>query len=73
MNYRSLFRASLVVLVLLGVISSTALAAQNGPGTSTGTGQVFFPNPVASLQDQSLTDQKDTNYAALRRLIRPLR
>ncbi|HKG52671.1 MAG TPA: hypothetical protein VKB04_00315 [Anaerolineales bacterium] len=65
MNYRSLFRASLIVFVLLGVVSSAALAAQSGPGTSTGTGQVFFPNPVASLQDQSLTDQKDANYAAL--------
>jgi hypothetical protein len=65
MNYRSLFRASLIVFVLLGVVSSTALAAQSGPGTSTGTGQVFFPNPVASLQDQSLTDQKDANYPAL--------
>jgi len=65
MKYRSLFRASLIVFVLLGVVSSTALAAQSGPGTSTGTGQVFFPNPVASLQDQSLTDQKDANYPAL--------
>jgi hypothetical protein len=26
---------------------------------------MFFPNPVASLQDQSLTDQKDADYAAL--------
>ena len=65
MKFRSLFRASLIVFVLLGVVSSTALAAKGGPGTSTGTGQVFFPNPVASLQDQSLTDQKDANYAAL--------
>jgi zinc metalloprotease ZmpB len=65
MKSRSLVRASLIVFVLLGVVSSTALAAQNGPGTSSGTGQVFFPNPVASLQDQSLTDQKDANYAAL--------
>jgi len=63
MKYRSLLRASLVVLVLLGVVSSTALAAKDGPGTSTGTGQVFFPNPVASLQDQSLTDQKDADNA----------
>ena len=63
MKYRSLLRASLVVLVLLGVVSSTAFAAKGGPGTSTGTGQVFFPNPVASLQDQSLTDQKDADNA----------
>jgi hypothetical protein len=26
---------------------------------------VFYPNPVASLQDQTLTDQKDADYAAL--------
>jgi Zinc metalloprotease (elastase) len=63
MKYRSLFRASLIVFVLLGVVSSTALAAKGGPGSSTGTGLVFFPNPVASLQDQSLTDQKDADSA----------
>jgi hypothetical protein len=34
-------------------------------GSSTGTGRVFLPNPVADLQDQSLTDQKDADYAAL--------
>ena len=65
MNYRSLWRASLIVGVLLGLVSSTALAAKGGPGTSTGTGQVFLPNPVADLQDESLTDQKDANYPAL--------
>lgn len=65
MNYRSVFRSSLITFVLLVVISSTALAAQGGSNPSTGTGQVFFPNPVASLQDQSLTDQKDANYPAL--------
>ena len=32
---------------------------------STGSGRVFLPNPVATLQDQTLTDQKDTDYAAL--------
>jgi hypothetical protein len=41
------------------------MAGKGGPGTSTGTGQVFLPNPVADLKDQSLTDQKDVNYAAL--------
>src|SRR5262249_24220535 len=33
--------------------------------SSTGTGRVFLPNPVADLQDESLTDQKDADYAAL--------
>jgi hypothetical protein len=42
-----------------------ALGAKPGPGGSTGTGRVFLPNPVAELQDQSLTDQKDADYAAL--------
>jgi zinc metalloprotease ZmpB len=65
MKYPSLFRASLIVFILLGVVSSTALAAKGGPGSSTGTGQVFLPNPVAELQDESLTDQKDANYPAL--------
>ena len=65
MKYRSLVRASLIVFVLLSVVSSTALAAKSGPGTSTGSGRVFLPNPVAQLQDQSLTDQKDADYPAL--------
>ena len=65
MKYRSLIRASLIVFVLLVIVSTTALAANGAPGKSTGTAQVFFPNPVAYLGDQSLTDQKDANYPAL--------
>jgi hypothetical protein len=56
----------LFVAALLGlVVVPGALATKPGPGTSTGTGRVFLPNPVAELQDQSLTDQKDADYAAL--------
>jgi hypothetical protein len=58
-------KASLFALVLLALFTSGASAGHSGPGTSTGTGQVFFPNPVASLQDESLTDQKDADYPAL--------
>jgi hypothetical protein len=47
------------------VCVAVASAAKPGPGTSTGTGRVFAPNAVATLQDQSLTDQKDADYAAL--------
>ncbi len=36
-----------------------------GNGDSLGEGRVFFPNPVAYLQDQTLTDQNDADYAAL--------
>ena len=59
----------LVVLVavisLLVVSGSEASGTKPGPGTSTGSGRVFFPNPVAQLQDETLTDQNDEDYAAL--------
>jgi Fungalysin/Thermolysin Propeptide Motif len=32
---------------------------------ATGTGRVFDPNPVVTLQDESLTDMGNTNYPAL--------
>lgn len=64
MKSRLLF-ASLIVLALFASLTGNALASKEGPGSSTGTGRVFFPNPVASLGDQSLTDQKDADYAAL--------
>ena len=49
--------ATLLVLVL---VSSVAAA---GTGGSTGTAQVFVPNPVQSLGDETLTDQKDSDAA----------
>ena len=41
----------------------TVTAAKGGGTTAAAT--AFLPNPVADLQDQSLTDQKDADYAAL--------
>ena len=61
---RQLFVA-LAVISLLVVSGGDAYGTKPGPGTSTGSGRVFFPNPVAQLQDQTLTDQKDDDYAAL--------
>jgi hypothetical protein len=58
-------RAGALVCVCLALAAPAAKAAGAGPGTSTGTGQVFLPNPVADLQNQSLTDQKDDDYPAL--------
>lgn len=58
-------QAGFIALALLALFASGASAGRSGPGTSTGTGQVFLPNPVAFLGDQSLTDQRDANYAAL--------
>jgi zinc metalloprotease ZmpB len=52
-----------VLFVIL--IPNGAEAAKPGPGSPTGSGRVFLPNPVADLQDQTLTDQKDADYAGL--------
>jgi hypothetical protein len=44
------------------------LAAPSSPvsaGSTTAQATVFSPNPVADLQNESLTDQKDTDYADL--------
>src|SRR5262245_41936567 len=57
-------RACALALVILTINVPTAVASKLGSGT-TGTGRVFSPNPVAALQNQSLTDQKDADYAAL--------
>ena len=45
------------------VLAAAAVAGKPGPGSSTGTGSVFVSNPVQSLGDESLTDQKDSDAA----------
>ena len=54
--------------------AGAATAKKPGSGTSNGSGRVFLPNPVADLQNQSLTDQNDADYAALQPAyhVRPL-
>jgi hypothetical protein len=59
-------RKSIIVLAVLAaavVVASVAVAAKPGPGSSTGTASVFVPNPVQSLGDETLTDQKDSDAA----------
>jgi hypothetical protein len=50
-------------------IAAAALCAAIAPPAAakaaTAPAQVFFPNPVQTLRDESLTDQKDANYPAL--------
>jgi hypothetical protein len=61
-------RGRTAFVVLLGAVAAVAagVASGKGPsGSSTGTGTVFLPNPVAELQNEALTDQKDADYAAL--------
>jgi hypothetical protein len=51
-------------LIVVGIgVAAVATAAKIGPGTPTGTGSVFVSNPVQSLGDESLTDQKDADSA----------
>jgi hypothetical protein len=58
-------RTVLLTAAALMLVASVAQAGKPGSGASTGSGRVFAPNPVAALQDQTLTDQKDADYAAL--------
>ena len=53
---------SVTVAGLVTAVSPTATAADT-LGGSTGTGSVFVSNPVQSLGDESLTDQKDADAA----------
>ena len=55
----------LLFSALCAVATAWTVTAAGKPGSDTATGIAFLPNPVADLQDQSLTDQKDTDYAAL--------
>ncbi|MCU1593207.1 MAG: Bacillolysin [Frankiales bacterium] len=55
-------RTHVVALALLP-LALVASPATAGPSTASAT--VFSPNPVATLQDEGLTDQKDADYAAL--------
>jgi hypothetical protein len=61
---RSLALCTLLVAAV-ALLAGTAAARKGPSGSSTGTGTVFWPNPVAQLQDQALTDMKDADYAAL--------
>ncbi len=60
-----LARSLAFALVGITLFATTTMAARPPLDKSIGTGRVFFPNPVASLQNQTLTDQKDADYAAL--------
>jgi zinc metalloprotease ZmpB len=59
---RKLFLFLTAIALATGTATS-AMAASPDPGSSTGTGSVFVPNPVQSLGDESLTDQKDADAA----------
>ena len=60
---RSRLLISTIVLAACAAIVTVADATKPGSGSSTGSAMVFVPNPVQSLGDESLTDQKDADSA----------
>src|SRR5690242_11564617 len=60
---RSRLLISMIVLAACAAIVTVAGATKPGSGSSTGSAMVFVPNPVQSLGDESLTDQKDADSA----------
>src|SRR3954469_1367050 len=61
----SIALAAALACAVAAVLAGAATAGKGPSGSSTGTATVFWPKPVASLQAQTLTDQKDADYAAL--------
>jgi hypothetical protein len=54
-----------LLALALGAIAPTAVQAKQPGGCSSATAMVFFPNPVVTSGDTTLTDRKDRDYAAL--------
>ena len=52
-----------IALAACAVLVGVAAASKTGNGASTGIGSVFVSNPVQSLGDETLTDQKDSDAA----------
>ncbi|MGZ4444696.1 MAG: bacillolysin, partial [Nocardioidaceae bacterium] len=71
---RALGPLALSATLALGLAAAPASATKSGSTASTGTARVFMVNPVQSSGDESLTDQKDADYAALQPAyrVRPL-
>ena len=61
MRRRLLIGATMLVAAV--AVVAVAGAGKIGNGSSTGSALVFVPNPVQSLGDESLTDQKDSDGA----------
>jgi hypothetical protein len=61
------FRHRLVAIAAGTFVVALPLLQASSAQAFTGTaqGKVFEPNPVVTLQDETLTDQKDADYAAL--------
>ncbi len=58
-------RIVVAAVIVAAAAATAAMAAKPPSGSSIGTGQVFFPNPVAQTGNQDLTDKKDADYPLL--------
>ena len=66
MRRRSSRLALLTVIALaLPVVAPFTAVAKQPTGCTSGTGLVFYPNPVVTSGNPALTDQNDADYAAL--------
>ena len=54
---------ALSIVIAAGVVAGTAVAMKGATADGTGIGSVFVSNPVQSLGNESLTDQKDSDAA----------
>ncbi len=59
----------ILLAILFSVVAATAPMAVSAKapaaGCHTGSGMVFFPNPIVSSGDETLTDRKDSDYDLL--------
>jgi len=62
------------IRTVVDAASGTVIARTDLRRFATGQGRVFDPSPVVTLQDETLTDQRDLDYPALQPayIIRPL-
>jgi hypothetical protein len=60
---RARFAGSLAAVAALAIAGAGAGASATSAASSTASGRVFFINPVQSLGDETLTDQKDSDAA----------
>jgi hypothetical protein len=65
MAHRTLAAAVAVAATLTVAATATPAAGSSSPWDHTAAGTVFLPNPVQDLGNESLTDAKDADYAAL--------
>jgi hypothetical protein len=65
MNRRSRIALLAALALTLPIVAPFTVVAKQPVSCTTGTGMVFFPNPVVTSGDETLTDQKDADYAAL--------